>query len=301
LGKRLDNNQPIVVAVLDTGIDLNHPAFAGRLVGPQDRWDFVDGDNDPSEVGVLRQDQAYGHGTHVAGIIALTAPDAKIMPLRILDRDGSGELWRITAAIIWAARHGADIVNLSIGYPDRVRVLSSLLQCADVGVSDDGTTFPEIGTGRLIITVSSGNNGEIPGMATTRVYPAAERVSSKIAVAASTRFDGLATFSSYSTDWVNVTAPGEDIVSALPDGRYGVWSGTSMAAPITAGIAALLKARYPKKFATPHDLIEYIVKTSVDKRFSALPWGDVRLNRVDALCAVTGNLNCPVPNEWLHQ
>jgi subtilisin family serine protease len=123
------------VAVLDTGIDLTHPAFTGHLVPQSDMWDFVDDDNDPSEEGMLRTDPSFGHGTHVSGIVALTVPDAKIMPLRILDSDGSGELWRITAALIWAANHGADVVNMSIGYPDDVRLLHDLLDCLDVGVS----------------------------------------------------------------------------------------------------------------------------------------------------------------------
>src|SRR4029079_13408212 len=113
-GIRVDNGQPVVVAVLDTGIDLDHPAFAGRLVPVSDRWDFVDRDNDPSEVGQLRVDAAYGHGTHVAGIVSLVVPDAKIMPLRILDREGTGDAWRLVAALIWAANHGADVANLSV-------------------------------------------------------------------------------------------------------------------------------------------------------------------------------------------
>ena len=60
---------------------------------------------------------AYGHGTHVAGIVALTAPEVKIMPLRVLDANGEGELWRVAKAIIWASQHGADVVNMSFGYP----------------------------------------------------------------------------------------------------------------------------------------------------------------------------------------
>ena len=74
-----------MIAVLDTGVDLNHPAFAGKLVQGKD---FVDNDDDPSEVGTLRINPTYGHGTHVAGIIALMAPTAKIMPIRVLDQNG---------------------------------------------------------------------------------------------------------------------------------------------------------------------------------------------------------------------
>jgi thermitase len=213
------------------------------------------------------------------------------MPLRILDRDGSGELWRITGGLIFAANHGADVANLSLGYPEDVRVLHDLLDCLDVGATPTGTTFPELGTHRLAVAVASGNGGN-----TTMVFPAAEQRDGMLSVAASTRYDTLAGFSSYDRQWVDVSAPGVNIVSALPGGRYGLWSGTSMASPIVAGLTALVKARYPTTFATPHLLLEHVKETSVDKRFPQVPpWGEVRLHRVDALCAVTNNFDCPIP------
>ena len=118
-------------------------------------------------------------------------------------------------------------------------MLHDLLDCVDMGSTATGTTFPEIGTRRLAVAVSSGN-----GANTTPVFPAAEQRDGMLSVAASTRYDELASFSSYDRSWVDVSAPGENIVSALPGGRYGVWSGTSMAAPIVAGITALVRARY---------------------------------------------------------
>lgn len=127
------------------------------------------------------------------------------------------------------------------------------------------------------------------------IFPAAEDLNGSIGVGASTRIDTLASFSTYDRAWVEVTAPGEEIVSALPGNRYGMWTGTSMAAPIVSGITALVKAKNPL-LTIPHDWLNIVKETSVDKRFPNLPpWGEVRLKRVDALCAVTNNPNCPIP------
>ena len=91
-------NGPVKVAVLDTGVDTNHVALAGRLLPG---WDFVDDDADPSEVGD-QQTGPYGHGTHVAGLIALVAPEAKIIPIRVLDRYGVGNIWVLAEALAFA-------------------------------------------------------------------------------------------------------------------------------------------------------------------------------------------------------
>jgi subtilisin family serine protease len=80
----------VIVAVLDTGVDLLHPALQGRLVPG---YDFVNMDDDPSEEGVYGQNLGYGHGTHVAGLVALAAPEAMIVPVRVLDPDGVGNIW----------------------------------------------------------------------------------------------------------------------------------------------------------------------------------------------------------------
>jgi thermitase len=221
--------------------------------------------------------------------VALTVPDAKIMPLRILDQNGEGELWRITAALIWAANNGADVANLSLGYPNRVRLLKDLLD--DLDGLPTGTQFP-IGTNRLQVAVSSGNGGN-----TTPIYPAAEQADGMLSVTASTRYDSLALFSTYDRSFVDVSAPGEDIVSALPGGRYGVWSGTSMAAPIVAGIAALVKARYPSTCPTPHEYLDHIQDAAVRIEQGTLPpWNvDIRHFRVDARNAVATPPVCEIP------
>src|SRR5437763_15771207 len=104
----------VTVAVIDSGVDLHHEDLAGQLVPGHD---FVDDDDDPQD--------AYGHGTHVAGIIgaiadnrrgiAGVAPGAKLMPVRVLDATGSGSLDNVVAGIRWAVAHGAKVLNLSLG------------------------------------------------------------------------------------------------------------------------------------------------------------------------------------------
>jgi subtilisin family serine protease len=118
----------IKVAVLDTGIDLTHPAFAGKLLPG---YDFVDGDSDPTEVPCSptpcsTTSVAFGHGTHVAGLIALVAPSAKIIPYRVLDVNGEGNAWVLAEALARAVVDGADVINMSLGTATRTRVLASI-------------------------------------------------------------------------------------------------------------------------------------------------------------------------------
>jgi thermitase len=117
------------VAVLDTGVQLDHPALASNFQGVA-RYDFVDDDDDPSdspigadEDGDGLKDELAGHGTHVSGIVALVAPKAKIMPLRVLDTEGIGDSFTIAKAIYYATQNGADVINLSFGSQKRSKLL----------------------------------------------------------------------------------------------------------------------------------------------------------------------------------
>jgi subtilisin family serine protease len=134
---RLSKGTGVRVAVLDTGVDLRHPAFAGRLLTG---YDFVEGDTDASEKGSAVSDPYFGHGTHVAGVIAAVAPGARIMPLRVIDSDGLGSAWGLAQAMLYAADpdgnpntdDGAHVINLSLSTlskTDLFKVVSKLVSC----------------------------------------------------------------------------------------------------------------------------------------------------------------------------
>jgi subtilisin family serine protease len=252
----------ITVAVLDTGVDVTHPALAGHLLPG---YDFVDMDSDPSEVGVAGQDLGYGHGTHVAGLVALAAPDAKILPLRVLDPQGVGNIWVLTEALAYAMNpdgnpatpDGADVINLSLSIPIESQLLRDTLQavtCANGshGPSDISCLAPN-GHGAVVVE-AAGNSGS-----TTPEYPAGDSIQGAISVGASTQSDTLASFSNYGS-WVAVAAPGDHILSTVPGGLYATWSGTSMAAPLVAGVAALVRAANPA--LNPAQVVQRLVSTA---------------------------------------
>jgi subtilisin family serine protease len=200
--------------------------LAGRLGRA---WDYVDDDNDPTDRRDGKDndndgltDEAFGHGTHVAGIVALVAPDATILPSRVLDADGRGNVFLVAQAIADVVEDGADVINLSFGTEDNTD--SKLLKDAISHAQHQG----------IVVVASAGNNGS-----TARRFPASAH--NVIAVAgAGAAATGLASFSNRGT-WVRVAAPSTDIVSAIPGGGYAAWSGTSMAAPFVSGEAALIK------------------------------------------------------------
>lgn len=243
----------VTVAVLDTGVDASHPALAGRIVAG---FDFVDYDTDPAEVGAAG-DFGYGHGTHVASLVAQVAPGARIMPIRVLDAQGRGNLWVLAEGLLHAVdpdgvpatADGAQVINLSLGTLRETELLADIIDAVDCedDADDDGDEPPDddddavrcAAGGGAVVVSAAGNSGD-----TTPHYPAAEQQPGEIAVAASTEAGGLATFSSRG-EWVQLAAPGELIYGAVPGGQWAVWSGTSMAAPMVAGAAALLRSARP--------------------------------------------------------
>ncbi|MEZ4732240.1 MAG: S8 family serine peptidase [Caldilineaceae bacterium] len=206
----------VVVAVLDSEIQLDHPALA--TVWTTERYDFVDDDSDPQYMTNDITTVASGHGTHVAGIIHLVAPDAHIMPLRVLDSQARGDIFRLAEAIIYATDHGANVINLSLGTRDESALLAEVTQRATMlGVT---------------VVAAAGNLNE-----KDRQYPAAGQC--VLAVTALDEQQRKADFANYGS-WIDLAAPGVGIYSTLPPDGYGWWSGTSMATPWVAGQAALI-------------------------------------------------------------
>ena len=254
----------IVVAVLDTGIDATHPDLSGRLA-PGGR-DFVDDDADPSEVANQRDDnanglvdEAYGHGTYVAGIVALVAPEAKILPVRILDSDGTTSAWKIMRGVRHADVSGARIANLSLGGLD----LGDLVEKELEQTFEDG----------MILVAAAGNENT-----SDQRYPAANP--GVLGVTAINGTTGAkASFSNHGS-WIDVAAPGVEVISTYPGARWARWGGTSASAPVVSGAAALVAQAMPG--ADSDDVLDRITSTSRSDRIG----GVCAYGAIDASAAV---------------
>ena len=312
----------IVIAVIDTGVDYNHPDLVGNVVPGWDNpkeiasngkdddgngyvddvigWDFVDvpkdwvapgedagpADNNPMDF--------MGHGTHVSGIaagkpnngigIAGAAWNCKIMPLRAgymcVDGNGYLELDNIAEAIYYAANNGANVINMSFGCPYDSKLMRDAIEYAH--------------SKGCIMVASAGNVDSYD--AGQPFFPAA--YDHVIAVASTTDGDkisvwNLAVFSNFG-DFVDICAPGSMILSTLPNGSYGYASGTSMASPFVAGVAALVKSKH--KDWTPEQVEARLKATSDDvyainpQKFLAGKLGAGRINAKRAL----GNLSMAI-------
>jgi type VII secretion-associated serine protease mycosin len=222
--------QAVTVAVIDSGIDLAHPDLQAHLVPGVD---YIS----PTEKGR----DANGHGTHVAGIIGAVANNgqgvagmnwgAKLMPVRVMSADGSGTDVDIAEGIRWAADHGAKVLNMSLGgYQNEDGIRAAV----------------EYAQGKGCLVVAAMGNDAIADPA----YPAA--IPGVLAVGATSQKDERASFSN-SGSWMSVSAPGVGIFSTMPTYAtkiphtkpYGPLSGTSMAAPMVAGLASLVWSKHP--------------------------------------------------------
>ena len=244
-------NPNLVIGVIDTGVDYNHPDLVGNIwtnpgeiagdgidndnngyIDDTRGWDFAYNDNNPMD--------GHGHGTHVSGTIAGkgnngvgvtgVAWNAKIMPLKMFDDTGSGGYTsNAILAINYATAKGVKLTNNSWGGGGYSQALSDAINTA----GQQGALF----------IASAGNATQNTDV--TPSYPASYNLSNIISVASTTRTDGLSYFSNYGATTVDLGAPGSDIYSAWPNSTYNTISGTSMASPHVTGAAALLWSQNP--------------------------------------------------------
>jgi subtilisin family serine protease len=256
-------SKQVVVAVIDTGVDLDHPDLASNIwsnpneiagnaidddhngyIDDVNGWDFVADDNDPNPK-PTSSNYSYSvvaHGTHVAGLIGATGNNTtgvtgvnwavSIMPLRVFDELGSSDIAYIDQAIHYAIENGADIINMSYGgFTD----------------SDIENQDLQLAYASGILNVAAAGNEAI-NLNNIPSYPVC--YDNVLGVGATDATDTIASFSNYGNECVDVAAPGEDIFSTLYTDdtiagfteQYGWFSGTSMSSPITAGVAALVKS-----------------------------------------------------------
>ncbi len=280
----------VVVAVIDTGIDRTHPDLVTHLwVDPRELsqgaasemdgdndgfindaygWDFIDNDNDPAEQSSDSEDSIAGHGTFIAGLIALIAPDAQIMPIRAFNPEGISNAFIVADAIKYAADHGADVINLSFGSANKSQVVKDAIKYA----AQRGAT----------LVAAMGNDDQDTDSRPS--YPA--NMKHVLGIAAIDADSRKAPFSNFGSK-VAVSAPGVRLTSTFPGlgaspGDYAVWSGTSFAAPLTSAEAALIIAEDPR--ASASDKIEETAFAidSINAEFS----GKLGKGRIDLIAAL---------------
>ena len=264
----------VVVAVIDTGVDEAHPALKGRLwenpgetgldsegrdkstngidddgngyVDDIHGWNFVSNSSNLSD--------KHGHGTHIAGIIAGQSPsspsvnsEVKLMIVKYFDPNTTGRsnLFNTVQAINYAVRMGADIINYSGGGTDP----SPSEKLAIEKAAQKGIVF----------IAAAGN--ESANTDFVRYYPANYQIDNIISVAAVDATKKLLNFSNYGADTIDLAAPGKNIYSTLPGGKYGVMSGTSQATAIVSSLAARLMAEKSQLTRHPSSVLKSILYT----------------------------------------
>jgi len=280
----------VTIAIVDTGVYYNHPHISPNIrTNNSDRhgnsangvdddgngfkddyvgWDFYNGDAYPID--------DHGHGTHVAGLSAGTlagiAPRAKIMPIKVLSSSGRGDLATIAAGILYAIDNGADIINLSLGGPAAGGITSDIQNLLNQ---------VQLARQRDVLLVAAAGNGGTDGVGdcndASPVYPASFDESNLLSVASVNSFNDLASYSNFGGGSVHVAAPGGAtdngglLSLALPTcfgacsqntQPYTQSSGTSMATPVVAGIAALIKSAKPN--LNHNQIVDIIMSSGVD-------------------------------------
>ncbi|PTT61065.1 peptidase S8 [Arthrobacter sp. HMWF013] len=272
----------VKVAIIDSGVAFNHEDISEKVV---DRINFSD-----KKIEAEEDYDRYGHGTHVAGIVAAkhngigvsgVCPECDILDVKVLNDAGTGSSSRIAQGIDWAVAHGAKVINMSLGQ----RVSSRTLEAAVNNAWNQG----------VLIVAAAGNAGT-----QAQIYPGA--YSKVIAVAATDNFDNKATFSSFGK-WVDMAAPGVNVYSTFPyynfalqgptipykrSLKYDLGSGTSMASPIVAAVAALV---WSKDLTAGNDVVRGKVESTTDRKAGTESYW--KYGRVNA-CRAVGAEGCPL-------
>jgi subtilisin family serine protease len=242
-----------IVAVIDTGVDPQHPVLSPVLLQGYDftrnqpgasEWLDVSSTGintttssnaqpvvvQQSSAAILDQSSAaildgspygaFGHGTMTSGLVHLVAPKSKILPLKAFSSNGTGNLSNIVAALYYAVQNKANVVNMSfdLSYPSPA--LSQAISYANKA--------------GVVLVAAAGNENT-----SARVYPASIS-GSVVGIASTTDWDARSSFSNYGTADVWIAGPGENVISTYPGGTYGSESGTSFSAPLVAGTVALM-------------------------------------------------------------
>jgi subtilisin family serine protease len=294
----LSKGAGVTVAVLDSGARLDHPDLAPNIWVNFDEvpGNGVDDDNNGYVDDVHGVDlsstapgqdlsDGHGHGTHVAGIIAAAlnargvvgaAPQAKLMIVKVLGNDGGGSTGSIAEGIRYAAANGARIINMSLTSPFNDARVAAAVQAAAAA--------------NVLVVASAGNDGvDIDKQPT---YPAALPASNLLAVASTDPQDGraISDFSNYGRLAVQLAAPGAAILSTSNSGEYEEKSGTSMAAPMVAGVAALVAGANPQISAV--DLRAALMQNAAR---SDLPIAAGYVDALHTVLAATGNVGYQPP------
>jgi len=247
-----------VIAIVDTGVDLQHSDFAGKLTAG---YDFVNNDTNA--------DDDQGHGTHCAGIAAAQGNNgyqtagvswgARIMPVKVLSSSGSGTTANIIKGVDYAKNNGAHIISMSLGGGGYSQAFQDSINSAWAA-------------GKIIIAAAGNSNTSAVS------YPAA--YSNVVAVASTTSTDARSSFSNYGS-WVDVAAPGSNILASANGGGTTTMSGTSMATPVVAGLAALLKTK--NTAASNSTIVNRIYSTADKISGTGTYWTQGRVNAYRAV------------------
>ncbi|MGG6449479.1 S8 family peptidase [Pseudobacillus badius] len=232
-------DEHIIIAVIDTGVDLDHPDLSGRLTNG---YNVLENNDFP--------DEDSGHGIHVSGIIASETNNQegiagitwynKIMPIKAMGAEGYGTTFDIAKGIIWAVDHGANVINRSLG---NYQPSSLLKEAIDYAYNKN-----------VVMISAAGNENTIQPS-----YPAA--YPEVLSVSAVDNTGRRASFSNYG-DYIDVSAPGVQITSTYFNQQYAALSGTSMASPHVAGLAGLLLSANPN--LTNQEVIDIIKNSAYD-------------------------------------